>query len=68
MRAAAAAARADLMAATTSRAFHIAMPTRDLAPDVARELIPVMIETGQPLPPGLHRLASPTRVQLVVSA
>lgn len=40
----------------------------ELAPDIARELISVMIETGQPLPPGLHRLASPTRVQLVVPA
>jgi len=26
----------------------------DLAPDVARELIEVMIETGQSLPPSLH--------------
>lgn len=39
----------------------------ELAPDVARELISVMIETGQPMPPGLHRLSSPTRVQLVVT-
>jgi predicted RNase H-like HicB family nuclease len=40
----------------------------ELAPDIARELISVMIETGQPLPPGLHKLASPTRVPLVVPA
>lgn len=39
-----------------------------LAPDIARELICVMIETGQPLPPGLQRLSTPTRIQLVVPA
>jgi predicted RNase H-like HicB family nuclease len=40
----------------------------ELAPDIARELISVMIQTGQPFPTGLHRLSSPTRVQLVVPA
>ena len=30
----------------------------DLAPDLARDLIEVMIETGQPLPPGLHALSA----------
>ena len=29
----------------------------DLAPDIARELIAVMVETGQPLPPGLQMLS-----------
>ena len=40
----------------------------DLAPDVARELIGVMIETGQPLPPRLHLLKAPIRISLVVLA
>ena len=39
-----------------------------LAPDIARELIEVMLETGEALPPGLHPLATPTRVPLVVPA
>ena len=26
----------------------------DLAPDIARDLIAVMVETGEPLPPNLH--------------
>src|ERR1700675_4040758 len=46
-----------------------ARPDRvDLAPDIARELIAVMIETGQPLPPGLHRVSVPVRISLVVPA
>ncbi|OGK95984.1 MAG: hypothetical protein A3E31_00435 [Candidatus Rokubacteria bacterium RIFCSPHIGHO2_12_FULL_73_22] len=40
----------------------------DLAPDIARDLIAVMIETGQPLPTGLQRLPTPTRISLVVPA
>ena len=40
----------------------------ELAPDIARELIAVMLETGQPLPPGLHPLTIPTRIPLVVLA
>jgi predicted RNase H-like HicB family nuclease len=38
----------------------------DLAPDIARELIAVMIETGEPLPPSLHRVSVPVRISLVV--
>jgi predicted RNase H-like HicB family nuclease len=38
----------------------------NLAPDIARELIEVMIETGQPLPPSLHPLQAPIRIPLVV--
>lgn len=40
----------------------------DLAPDIARELIEVMIETGQPLPPSLHPLEAPIRIPLVIPA
>ena len=40
----------------------------DLAPDVARELIEIMIETGQSLPPSLHPLETPIRIPLVVPA
>ena len=40
----------------------------NLAPDIARELIEVMIETGQPLPPRLHPLQAPIRIPLVVLA
>jgi predicted RNase H-like HicB family nuclease len=40
----------------------------DLAPDVARQLIEVMIETGEPLPPNLHPLQAPIRIPLVVLA
>ena len=40
----------------------------ELAPDIARELIEVMLETGEALPPGLHPLTIPTRVPLVVPA
>lgn len=40
----------------------------DVAPEVARELIEVMVETGQPLPPSLQPLQSPIRIPLVVLA
>jgi hypothetical protein len=40
----------------------------ELAPDIARDLIEVMLETGEALPAGLRPLASPTRVPLVVPA
>ena len=40
----------------------------DLAPDIARELIEVMIETGEPLPPNLQPLETPIRIPLVVPA
>ena len=38
----------------------------DLAPDVARDLIAVMVETGQELPTGLRPLDFPGRVPIVV--
>ena len=34
----------------------------DLAPDIARDLIAVMVETGEPLPPNLQQLTAPIRV------
>jgi len=40
----------------------------DLAPDIARALIAVMLETGQELPSSVRYLPSPTRIQLVVPA
>ena len=40
----------------------------ELAPDLARELIEVMRETGEPLPPGLRPLDTPNRISLVVPA
>ncbi len=40
----------------------------ELAPDIARELIEVMLETGEALPAGLRPLATPTRVPLLVPA
>jgi predicted RNase H-like HicB family nuclease len=40
----------------------------ELAPDIARELIEVMIETGEPMPPALRRLPIPARISLVVPA
>jgi predicted RNase H-like HicB family nuclease len=40
----------------------------ELAPDIARELIEVMLETGEPLPPGLRPLPIPNRISLVVPA
>jgi predicted RNase H-like HicB family nuclease len=39
-----------------------------LAPEIARELIEVMIETAQPLPESLGRITSPMRVPLVIPA
>lgn len=39
-----------------------------LAPEIARELIEVMVETGQPLPESLGPFTSPTRVPLVIPA
>ena len=39
-----------------------------LAPDIARDLIEVMLETGEPLPPGLRLLPTPTSIRLVVPA
>ncbi len=38
----------------------------ELAPDIARELIEVMLETGEPLPPRLRPLPSTNRISLVV--
>jgi predicted RNase H-like HicB family nuclease len=40
----------------------------DLAPDIARDLIEAMIETGAALPSGLRPLTPPIRVPLVVPA
>jgi predicted RNase H-like HicB family nuclease len=40
----------------------------ELAPDLARELIEVMLGTGEPLPPGLRPLPTPSRISLVVPA
>jgi predicted RNase H-like HicB family nuclease len=40
----------------------------ELAPDIARELIEVMLETGEPLPPGLRLLPTQTRISIVVPA
>jgi len=39
-----------------------------LAPAIARDLIEVMIQTRQPLPPGLHPLEAPARVSILVPA
>jgi len=39
-----------------------------LAPHVARDLIEVMLESGQPLPPQLKAVAKPKRVALTVLA
>jgi predicted RNase H-like HicB family nuclease len=39
-----------------------------LAPDIARDLIEVMLETGQSLPPQLKAVKSPKRVSLMVAA
>ena len=39
-----------------------------LAPDVAHDLIAVMIETGQPLPSGIETVSAPSRVPLLVPA
>jgi predicted RNase H-like HicB family nuclease len=40
----------------------------DLAPDIARDLIAVMVETGEPLPSNLQQLTAPIRVSIVVPA
>ena len=41
----------------------------DCTQDVAcRQIMQVMIETGQPLPSGLHRVSVPVRISLVVPA
>jgi len=39
-----------------------------LAPDIARDLIQVMLETGQPLPAQLEPVTTPRRVSLMVPA
>lgn len=39
-----------------------------LAPDVAHDLIEVMIETNQPLPPGIETITVPGRVSVLVPA
>ena len=39
-----------------------------LAPDIARDLIEVMLENGEALPAGLQLLTIPARVPLVVQA
>ena len=39
-----------------------------LAPDIARDLIEVMQETGQPLPDQLKPVTTPRRVSLMVPA
>jgi len=39
-----------------------------LAPDIARDLIEVMLETGQPLPDQLKPVTTPRRVSLMVPA
>ena len=40
----------------------------DLAPDIARDLIAVMVETGQELPTALRRVDLPARLPIVVLA
>jgi predicted RNase H-like HicB family nuclease len=39
-----------------------------LAPDVAHDLIAVMVETNQPLPPGIETVTAPGRVPVLVPA
>jgi predicted RNase H-like HicB family nuclease len=39
-----------------------------LAPDVAHDLISVMIETNQQLPPGIETVTAPGRVPVLVPA
>lgn len=39
-----------------------------LAPDVAHDLISVMVETNQPLPPGIETVTAPGRVPVLVPA
>jgi predicted RNase H-like HicB family nuclease len=40
----------------------------ELAPDIARDLIEVMLETGESGPPTLRPLPTPNRISLVVPA
>ena len=40
----------------------------ELAPDVAHDLIEVMLETGQVLPSGIETVSAPSRVPLLVPA
>jgi len=39
-----------------------------LAPDLAHDLIAVMVETNQPLPAGIETVTGPQRVSLLVPA
>jgi predicted RNase H-like HicB family nuclease len=39
-----------------------------LAPDIARDLIAVMVETHQQLPPGVETVTAPGRVSVLVPA
>jgi len=39
-----------------------------LAPDIAHDLIAVMLETGQPLPSSIETVATPSRVPVLVPA
>ena len=39
-----------------------------LAPDIAHDLIDVMIETGQALPRGIETVKAPSRIPLLVPA
>jgi len=39
-----------------------------LAPDVAHDLIAVMVETNQPLPPGIETVRAPGRIPVLVPA
>jgi len=39
-----------------------------LAPDVAHDLIAVMVETNQRLPPGIETVSAPGRVSVLVPA
>ena len=39
-----------------------------LAPDVAHDLISVMVETEQPLPPGIETVTAPSRISVLVPA
>ena len=39
-----------------------------LAPDVAHDLIAVMVETNQRLPPGIEKVSAPGRVSVLVPA
>lgn len=40
----------------------------ELAPEVAHDLIAVMVETGQPLPAGVGTVTAPSRIPLLVPA